>query len=81
MNDHDFYPHWVRIECSFVRSIEVNRRLLEFVSLWDGHQIRYTSETCLVLLSKTFTGTELADMLVEAEIINPIEEDWTCSQP
>lgn len=80
MSDHDVYPHWVRIECSFVRSVEVNRGLLEFVSLWDECQVCYTGETCLILHSKQFTGAELCDMLIEAEIINPIEEEWTCSE-
>ena len=75
----EYLPHWVRIECSLVRSIEVNRGLLEFVGLWDGCQVRYTGETVLILHSNQFTGAELADMLVEAEIINPIEEDWICS--
>lgn len=76
---NEYLPHWVRIECSLVRSDEVNRGLLEFVSTWQGCQVRYTGDTTLILHSNQFTGNELADMLVEAEIINPIEEDWICS--
>lgn len=71
---------WVRIEATPGRCNVINRGLLEFVGLCGGSHVVYEGETTLTLHNREFSGPELADLLVEAEVIDPTKDEWTCSE-
>lgn len=69
----------IEIQTSLARENDVNKALLAWVGLYGGTIIYGANET-FTLEVAGMSAEDACDILVECEIINPIEDIWTCIQ-